>query len=161
MYIEGFILQQRAFTERDITDAKKTAYVLGTGHRQLFRYERYVKTMIMTDNASNCLAGFCVMPMGVFVFHDPPLRVARTDLPLSRRARGAGLIGGGADHWEAVQDLYGKRRGIRFEYVEKPGGQRDNVDLSFAFQIDMGRKSIEYGYYHNPKGLSGDGWIWE
>lgn len=158
--LEGFELRQRAFTKADIEVLGQSVYHLGTSHRQLFHFDRYPGTRIFVDNASNCLAGFCCVRKGIFVFHDPPMQALFNEPPFSRRDRGEGLIGGSKAHWEATQSVY-NRNGIMFTYVEKQEGHIDNTDYSFAFLLDMGEQTIDYGYYHNPKGLSGDGWMWE
>ncbi len=159
MKLGEYLLHKVEFNKKQIAEIGDRSYRLGTGHRQLFRPERYPKAVVMTDNASNCLAGVGRTQKGLFVLHDPPLQALFNELPVAKRARGVGLIGGSLDHWEATQDIY-RKSGIDFKYVAKPKGEERNIDFSFAFIINMAKKLIEYGYYHNPKGPSGDGWLW-
>lgn len=159
MKLGEYLLQHVEFNKKQIEAIGKQSYRLGTRHRQLFRFERYPKAVVMTDNASNCLAGVGRTQKGLFVLHDPPMQALFNELPIAKRDSGRGIIGGSLSHWEATEDVYHKS-GIEFEYVAKPKGEERNIDFSFAFIINMARKIIEYGYYRNPKGPSGDGWLW-
>lgn len=158
---EPFLLHEDVFSSEQVERMKKTSYHLGTGHRQFFGFDRYPETIIMTDNAHNCLAGLCMLDKGIFVFHDPPMKISRAKLSPPRGKIKEKIIGGALDYWRATQAMYERECGSGFQYIQKPEGHSENVDYSFAFVIDMAQRTVTYGYYYNPKGISGDGWIWD
>lgn len=165
MKFEDFSLNKRTFTKEEIDMLRSRTYYMGIGPRQnsprkLFRFDQHSKTIVLGDKASNCLTGFCVLKKGILVYHDKPLRVFHEPLPISRFDRGRGLIGGSFDHWHVTKEVY-NRGGVHFDYVRKPHGHERNIDLSFAFVLDIENWVVDFGYYHNPQGYSGDGWEME
>jgi hypothetical protein len=158
---EAFLLTERLFNRDEIDGLAGSCYRLGTGHRQYFSFERYPKATLVLDNAHNCLAGLCVLQRGVFVFHDPPMRIYHAKLSPPRGRMQRKIIGGGLSHWESTRERYERECGVGFRYIFKPGAYKESDDYSFALIVDMAGRVAEYGYYYNPKGLSGDGWNWE
>lgn len=135
---------------------------LGTEHRQLFHTDRYGNSRIATVNAHECLAGFCILDKGVYVFHDPPNRIFNSPLALPRGKSMGAVMGGGHDYWDSASEEYTRQmRGMTPMYISKPQGHEKSADYSFGFLIDMAERDIQCGYYYNPKGPGGDGWIWE
>jgi hypothetical protein len=161
MGLETFSLTERPFVKSEIDALGGSSYRLGTGHRQYFSFERYPDVTIMLDNAHNCLVGLCLLHNGVFVFHDPPMKIYQARLCPPRGKMQRKIVGGGLSHWESTRERYEQECGPGFRYISKPEKHRENVDFSFALILDMKQRAAAYGYYYNPKGLSGDGWNWE
>lgn len=159
--VEAFSLTERPFVKSEIEVLGESSYRLDIGHRQYFSFDRYPRARIMTDNAHNCLVGLCLLEKGIFVFHDPPMKIYDAKLSPPRGKMREKIVGGGRNYWESTRQRYEAECGHGFRYISKPGIHRESDDYSFALVIDMAKRAATYGYYYNPKGLSGDGWIWE